>query len=53
MSKKSKLQIRIEARIKDLEKELEIMMNEKDDLLSEYDKREALISELYKLIESD
>ena len=53
MSKKSKLELRVIARIKDLEKELKIMLADKADLLSDYDKKETLISELYKLIERE
>ena len=53
MSKKSKLELRVLARIQDLEKELKIMLADKADLLSDYDKKETLIEELYKLIERD
>ena len=53
MSKKSKLELRVLARIQDLEKEVKIMLADKADLLSDYDKKETMIEELYKLVESD
>ena len=53
MSKKSKLELRVLARIQDLEKELKIMLADKADLLSDYDKKETLIEELYKLVEGE